>query len=456
MIKLDKVFWCRNFYQLNHIDVISIFTRNLEIIRGFAFDAYARVGSSYPPTMEINLDSLNVDADEYKEENIISKYNTLNSREFILFLILHETMHIYLKHFSRAPNKYSKKLWNYATDCGINEILFKYLDGFSLKKIRYNDKIISEIKDIAITRRYLMTKFGVKISKKDVAENIYDKLMEAVKKHKDDEQDWLKKLNQLIGKEKNVSDTPSILDDDGLPNEQASNDLEKMNDMIDLLRDESELEASADDSAVGDTTNSILQEINAFLNKDKQFLNTIKKMLKQYDYGLSKNDTQLSWASYNKMFMHTAYMPVRFSKEKKINQLYLVIDESGSMGNTLLQKLIGIIYGTIKNNVKLKSMSIIHHDVDINVTNDIKGYEYKRCKSGGTSHKEAFKYLQDTVKPNDMVIFVTDLMSDIEEHWHIMQSIKYKFNKVWLIDKEYYSKPTKQFLDRMNQTVIFR
>lgn len=456
MVNLGKVFWCKNFYQLNYIDVISIFMRNLEISLGYEHDEYAWVDNSYPPTMKINLDSLNKDADEYKEEDKIEQYNTLNSRECILFLILHETMHIYLKHFNRVPNNCNYLLWNYATDCEINEILFKYVKDISMKKIRYSNKMITALEKEFITRDYLMDIFKIQIKSNDVAEDIYDKLVEAINKLKKDKPDLPDRLIKLINDDKMVSNAPIVSKNDDISDNQTNKELEKTNDMIDLLRNESEMEASTYNNYRETNTNSILKEINTFLNKDSQFLNIIKKSLKQYDYGLSKNDTQLSWVGYNILFMHVAYMPIKFSKVKKLNRLYLVIDESGSMGDTLLQKLIGIIYGTIKNNIKLKNMTIIHHDTDIEVTENAKDYKYNRHKTGGTSHKKVFEYLQDVIKPNDMVIFVSDLMSDIEEHWHIIESIRYKFSMIWLIEEKNHDISTKKFLEKKKQTIIFR
>jgi len=148
-----------------------------------------------------------------------------------------------------------------------------------------------------------------------------------------------------------------------------------------------------------------------------------------------------TWKSLNNRYRHLFKAPTTIYKQTKI-ELILSVDQSGSMSELDLQKLLFLLE---KNSMKIAKCTVIIHtgtvdkvfdlesDYDITESENWK-FMQARMSNGGTSHSPVFQYMEEMniQKPEDIVyISLSDNYSDIEEtinNYPIMR----KLTKYWL------------------------
>lgn len=147
--------------------------------------------------------------------------------------------------------------------------------------------------------------------------------------------------------------------------------------------------------------------------------------------------TLVNWSKLNNKYTHSHKSPTHKNIESTLN-IYLSIDNSGSMSNESLKKILYIIEqkrSKINNITILKHTDVISGSIE-NETNPsvILDFLSKR-DNGGTSHKCIFDYLDNNItkKDIDKSIFISfsDNYSDIEVEYNNFKNIK-KITKVWL------------------------
>lgn len=130
-----------------------------------------------------------------------------------------------------------------------------------------------------------------------------------------------------------------------------------------------------------------------------------------------------SWKNINKRLYSAVNMILPYSDvEEQKDNLYLVIDTSGSILDRTLVKF----FTVVKNSLEyFKNIVVITHDCVISGYTkiaadefDMKSSDILKIKKGGTSHKDVFDRIEkDYEKSEDigLVLLLTDFCSDIEE-----------------------------------------
>ena len=147
--------------------------------------------------------------------------------------------------------------------------------------------------------------------------------------------------------------------------------------------------------------------------------------------------TLVNWSKLNNKYTHSHKSPTHRNIENTLN-IYLSVDNSGSMSNDSLRKLLYIIE---QKSSKINNITILKHTDTIsgtleNETNPSAILDFlSKRDSGGTSHKDVFNYLDTNIpkKDVDKSIFISfsDNYSDIESQYHNFKNIR-KISKVWL------------------------
>jgi hypothetical protein len=138
-----------------------------------------------------------------------------------------------------------------------------------------------------------------------------------------------------------------------------------------------------------------------------------------------------SWATPNKKYRcHNIILPseINIEKNNAIGLLIILIDTSGSISDDDLQKFTSVIIQSFNH---FEEILLILHDYHIKQIKNFKNNEVDEFKNyikiegyagrGGTSHKEAFSYIEENIWKNrlerdklSMIISLTDAYSDID------------------------------------------
>jgi predicted metal-dependent peptidase len=210
--------------------------------------------------------------------------------------------------------------------------------------------------------------------------------------------------------------------------------------------------SNASKATSDELTSEIRAIINTILNKQQQkgnivgsvyeYLKKISKLEVPWDILLEnaiqtsrvKSNTNRTWKNLRKKFRHLGIKLPDTSKEEIKDNLYILLDTSGSMRTTEQSKFISLILQSINY---FKRVKIIQHDFVVQnvleLTHDNfeteKENVFKIYGRGGTSHKDCFKYIEKVFFEEDeaigLIILATDYESDIELIWNKFEFHKY-------------------------------
>jgi len=203
--------------------------------------------------------------------------------------------------------------------------------------------------------------------------------------------------------------------------------------------------------------NIIKQQKGAHSGKIFEFLKNISKLEISWDIllenviqtSLIKSNNNRSWKNIKKKIRHLGIKIPNNSKEVIMDNLYIIIDTSGSMSNIDQGKFVNLIIQSINF---FKHIVIIQHDVKIqNILNvDRENFEYykeeifKIYGRGGTSHLPVFKYIENMFFEEEekigLIILATDYESDIDIYWNNFEFHKFIPVKVLCNSKKKISK----------------
>jgi predicted metal-dependent peptidase len=177
-----------------------------------------------------------------------------------------------------------------------------------------------------------------------------------------------------------------------------------------------------------DLGSSIKTNIDWFDKLKSNFYTIVNRKTKQ---------SLVNWSKLNSKFAHNHKSPTHKNIENTLNVI-LCVDNSGSMSNDSLKKLLYIIE---QKRSKISDITILKHTDSItgvlsNEKSDKKILEFlSKRDSGGTSHSDVFKYLDNNISKADLSksIFISfsDNYSDIESQYPKFKNIR-KITKVWL------------------------
>ncbi len=194
-------------------------------------------------------------------------------------------------------------------------------------------------------------------------------------------------------------------------------------------------------SGGANSAGGIFTELFEAVKIDVSWFKKLKSSIKKTVHHKT-NDFHQSWSNLNNTYRHLYNSPTPIHTEKKLN-LIISVDNSGSMNTEDLQKLLYLIKESGKQIAQCK---VLVHTTDIaqefNLNNE---YDISlhpefmtafsvRHASGGTSHNEVFKYIQDMriQNPEEYIYFsFSDNYSDIPDTVH-SYPIMQKLTKYWI------------------------
>ncbi len=364
---------------------------------------------------------------------------------FFLFCLFHEANHKILFHIKRGKDK-EATLWNIAADMEIHNMLYVYYQIMKnnqihkMSNIWYN--LNSYIVHFLFEKKDKVKNEGLfeKEYLQNVAEEIYTDLqnskVEEVKSF-----EGTAKSNSSDGDAVKVKVTVTKYTSKGGKKFTTTN--------IEFPKGFEKTNQDKENSALARKTmmeNTLQKEFNEnardrgfdeslcsiFLKKLFKVRIDWKKILKSSLLTALEKSEYFTWAKPRTSLFglqDSIYLPSQCEDETKYGTVIIARDESGSMTNDECSKAASII---LEAKDFYDKIIVLKHDVKIvsvdefdEVDENVKDMLLTRKSNGGTSHKEVFEYIRDYSKKEDEMIscciFITDLMSDIEETQHIIK-----------------------------------
>ena len=298
------------------------------------------------------------------------KFIELNTPEQLVFVIIHEIMHYISGHLKRSINK-DHKIFNIAADHCINDKLIQ----------DYNNKIFGNY--VKLPNDYIhLEEFKFENS---TVEEIYDKLL-----------------------------TMSIPEN-------------KMEDIVENSQDVDDIQAEIRSIIEGDIirlqnsdkSSKLIEYIKQLINVELPWNFILDQCIKNT---MTQNNDKTTWKSINKIYKAIGYTLPGQDFELNYNELYIVIDTSGSISKEDLE----CFYSTIDQSLMFfEKIVVFQHDTEINSIKEFDKYELninelKIIGRGGTSHRDVFDEIDKRVQNGndiDLILVLSDLYSDINEYF---------------------------------------
>lgn len=327
--------------------------------------------------------------------NFISK---LENVEQVMFVVLHEMLHFIDGHLSKyrivSGNDY---VFNLAADHVINSLLEKEALSSKLIEVPSDAFMIPELKNQNL----------------DVME-VYEWLM-------DNKEFYHCKYNQetgMIDVFKNNKYVGSISPD-------LDNEAEESSDLLDEIKAE---------------IRSVMNTFNTKGSNHDDLFKYIEELVKinipwesildnEIQKSRIKSPCNKTWKKLRKKLLHLSITLPGTDTDDDLDDLYLIQDTSGSLWNDEKEhsKIVTLLSESINY---FRGIKVIQHDVEVtnsfyltrdNFENE-KHKMYELRGGGGTSHKEAFSFIENDYfemqEKIGMVILSTDYESDIEQIWN--------------------------------------
>jgi len=349
-------------------------------------------------------------------------------------VIIHEILHLSLLHLLRGKaiikTKEELERFNVACDIVVNQLIKN--NGFKLPK------------GVLMPNRYNKIKLGNKNcfleicdTDKKIAEQIYDEIMEFIKKNGLDKgnNQGNKKGNEKDGDGEGgenyiFGDGEGRLDahirdtnkEDGNEKDNQKQQAELEKEWIDRTQ-----QALAVSKMKGDTPTGMERFIGKLHESEVGWRTLLLKYVQSY----IPRDFNYSYPS-KKSISSGVYMP---STTKENVELAVGIDTSGSIGQEELIQFLSEIVGIAKAFRGRIKMHLFTHETEVNdkyvVENgDVKKIlELKISGGGGTSHIQPMEYVNKNIKSCKAVIWFTDGYSDLNQ----IDFTKNKFDSIFVI-----------------------
>ncbi len=359
---------------------------------------------------------------------IFTKFAEEKTIEEIIFILIHEIMHILGGDCVRKGDR-NRNIFNLAGDHVINKSLIEDIKNGNLTKIKQPKE--------AFIIDSLMNKNFTK-------EEVYDILNNKAK---------IKKYG--------VGSFPVALPGNSESNGNQSGEMQINVQMLEVEIDGKKYKFPVDatiapgnsgDNKTNDTTESLKAEARAVMNNDNivekgsssgSVAALIKKMIEVEIPWTTLLDRAIcskivpdpdnrSWRFLQKrMYTHGFTIPGTSDDEKPAT-LIIGEDQSGSINDKDIKKFASVVMQSIKY---FDEVRVIKHDIKIHSdeTIDIQSMTiekvlFETLGRGGTSHKHVFQAIEDSYNLENidisLVLLLTDFESDIEQIWN-----KYEWTK---------------------------
>lgn len=380
----------------------------------------------------------------------------------LVYIVLHEITHVISNHLSRGVNR-KETLYGIATDHVINVALDKDVTSGYFKGVKSPDGrvIINILKDDNLSAdevyNYLLDHATTETesitidldsqspSNDDSNDNSND---DSDDKSDDESNDNCKnnsKCQQNTKSTIEIKKTRVKLDDgqefifyEDIKFDKDSEKFEK-----DLQSDTRRLLNSPlfndEEKSKGSGSSNTLELIKEAIQVEIPWDDLLENVIKNSITEISDNK---SWKRINKrMYTNGLLLPYN-EYEETYDTLYIIVDTSGSVSTTELQKFVHIIKSAMYH---FKTVIKFDHDTKIydkhkkiydqqNINELLTDLKVEFTGRGGTSHKDVYEYLEhiydnDNADPG-LILFLTDFESDVEYihdnyKWH--KDIPYKF-----------------------------
>jgi len=451
-----------NEKELAEIEVSDVYPSIFNYLRGYVKLVDSDTDVSYLKVFIDVLvpDNLNTvsDAIKWVEENLIFNED-LGGEYALLFLYMHEVMHILHKHTlpsinarfdaiienhsknSKLPDGMKHKIKNFASDFLINSMLLE-----TAKKDSALGELVSKIQhdkknsflyhpDLSANKGHTVETIIVELLKDMEVEDITADFSMQDGQSQDGQGD---QQSVAIGKkykikyddfEYEIYDLHDTLNDS--KNSKGKNDKADLDDKVSkAIRDISNQMAN---KFKGSECAEIAVQLGIPIEVTVDWLGRLESDLFR-EVRHRTNKVSISWRRLKNKYRHIAKLPATVHYENVLNVI-IAIDQSSSMSDYELRKINYVISKLAK---RVKSCRVIIHDYEA-VYNKLfernvdKGLEReilkKRYADGGTSHKDVFEIIEKDFeeKPNEdfLVLIFSDMESNIEELWN-----KYKWTSV--------------------------
>lgn len=340
----------------------------------------------------IHINKQYIEDDNFKTTNVVD-------------IILHETMHVIHRHFTRGKNK-KKEIWAVATDHVIDRTIKKW--NLSKPYVQYN--IIKQLDNI---------------HPNCTEEEAYEWLLNNQNKINIDidssGQNGVPDKAVVEDQNGNILQTSVIYNDSNQsPAEQDLIDKEIDN----FISDARAIHESMKDRGV--ESNTISQYLNQILKIEIPWETILRKAIKT---NVIQKPTDRSWHKPNKFFRPLGhYLPGSALEDDKdgVGVLILHIDSSASMSISDLKKGCYVIMESLQY---FEKIIVLVADIFIHQTQEFFKNEfnpfYQFIKNGikgrgGTSHRDVFRWCQENIwndNPDELSMFIsfTDGFSDVEQ-----------------------------------------
>jgi len=399
--------------------------------------------------------------------------NSINSKEEVIFVLLHELLHIILGHVHRCGNR-NPEIWNIAADhvvnCMIMDILtekekelanFERSVYFTDLKEKYPNAKVETIYDILINNCNKRTgengtSFTYKNGKSDKCEI---EVCEISSKHGDGDGNsnsgGYYKITNKTGEKYGSLDTQGKLPGDLDPKDcvnpedgdcsEGANDCEitssdNLRETIDNHCETLEHKAkvlwnsSANTSSRGMTPANVSVILDDIYSVEVPW-ESIAESAILYNVQAAK---RRSWSVKN-IYIRNVRVPGKYKGMEKGTFLG-VIDTSGSISDDELKKFSGLVVSTLTH---FKGLHLLYHDYTVcdevyykNVPSEMELYNrLKRVKGrGGTSHEDAFNKISKIVEDENVSIiaFMTDFYSDVASIYKKYDWVR-EYPMIWFI-----------------------
>jgi predicted metal-dependent peptidase len=316
------------------------------------------------------------------------------NRDEVVFVLVHETWHVALKHMIRMEHK-NWDVYGKAADYVINLMITDM--GIKLPRI--------EIIKVLYDERYR----GMS------TEQVYDLLMEEEDKKTEAEKKESKKSektdNTLTGDIKKPSkspgDTPSNDGSGSGPGQEeilvcgSTSELEQV---IDRKIMQASIRHVMAGKKAGNLPGELALIIDALQNPK---LDLSKQLIR---YASAKNKSSISYKKPSRRYLPKLVMPTRLGK--RLNHIVVAVDSSGSVSDEQFIQFLSEIQ-KFRRALKPKTMTILDFDCQVrNIHKVLPNTDLTKIKfsgRGGTDLYPVFEYMKTLTKKPDVLVVFSDL-----------------------------------------------
>lgn len=366
-------------------------------------------------------------------------------------VLCHEVMHLGLEHTIRRGNR-DRKIWNYATDISINNMLRK--DGFELPKGMWDDNMLEMSSEEIYDEIYDSQEKGRPPKREGDGRGPKSDDDDSQSQNGDDNEEDDNDSGDSGGSgddddDEDDDDTGDGSDDDDDDDEDdeepISKDSEaKDGEMHDDNRIDSHPEYDGKDKEKRDNLedwSSKLKDASEFARKQGQGLNSYEQVLETVEedtidwrdmlwrFVSSEIMTDYTWTKPSKKNAvinkngdkKDIYLP---GTDRENLNIVVVIDTSGSIANSEIQRFKSEVSAIAKQFDNL-DVTIIEHTSDVTDTFELRDYNLQEFLDkptqdrGGTNHLPVFKWIEENRPNAEGVICMTDGYTTTPESFRI-------------------------------------